>query len=206
MRPTSDQRGPPAHVTAIAVLVALAVGAVTGYWLRPAPSPPDRDQPGPTGWTQGVPTGYAQSEYGAAAAAMNHLVTLYYQGVAADERDRVLGVVGADGAEEWLDEHITEAVGPDEDAEWPVGRTGAIGYEVVSHDDTESTVEIWLGGSVAGDGPWGLRAVPGRVARMALAWEEGDWRVSRAQLLEVTEEMEERLDAYGEVWHVPAAP
>lgn len=205
MRPTSDQRGPPAHVTAIAVLVALAVGTATGYWLRPAPVAPDPDRPGPTRWADGVPTGYARSRDGAASAAINHLVTLYGQGVARDEREGVLDVVAADGALERLDSHITEAQGPDADPDWPAARGGGLGYHVASYDDDRATVEVWLAASAAGGDMWGLREVAGRVARVELTWEGGDWRIAYAGLLQVDDELETRMEDYEAVWHVPAS-
>lgn len=204
-QPPSEVRLGRMAVFVVIVVVAMIVGATVGYWLRPAPALPELDGPGPTGWTDGVPTGYARTRKGAASAAINHLVALYDQGVARDQRDRVLGVVAADGAVDRLDAHITEAQGPNADPDWPTARGGGLGYHVVSYTDDRATVEVWLAASAAGGDMWGLREVAGRVTRVELAWGDGDWRIAYARLLQVDEEVEARMEDYEEVWHVPAS-
>lgn len=192
--------------TVVAGLVVLMVGVGTGYWLQPATDPAERVDrgPGPNQRSDGVATGYARNEKGAAAAAMNHLVALYDDAVAQADRGRVLDVVAAEGARDWLNAHITEAMGPDADEEWPVARGGAVGYDVAAYDDDEAIVEVWVAASAAGGDVWGLRETPGRVGELELVWQDDDWRVNRARLLEVDDDTEARMGRYDEVWHVPA--
>lgn len=205
--PGEPRRGRGLRLAALVVVVAVIAA---GAWLAgrtTAPSPSGEAQgPGPTGTEAGVPVGYAHTEAGAAAAALNLLAALYGPGLDPEQQDRVLGVLAADGAKEWITDHLAEidARPLPEDFEGRVWRWAPVGYDVTSYSDDTAVVEVW--GSTARTSQTGRSFAnnAGLLTRMELVWESGDWRVSQVGAPELPREgLDEDLDAMDGVWHAP---
>lgn len=206
--PGQAARSGPWRLLAVVVLVAVvAAGAwLAGRATAPTGTSDDPAGPGPTGSEAGVPVGYAHSEAGAAAAALNLLAALYGPGLDPEQQERVIGVLAADGADEWITDHLAEidARPLPEDFQGRVWRWAPVGYDVTSYSDDTAVLEVWSTSSRTSHTGRSLESGATLISRTELVWERSDWRVSRVGAIEEGREgLDEDLDAMEGVWHAP---
>lgn len=189
-------------------LVVVLVGAAAwlgGRATATSPAQADTRGPGPTSTEAGVPVGYANSQAGAVAAALNLLAALYGPGLDPDQQDRVIGMLAADGAEEWITDHLREidAHPLPEEFHGRVRRWAPVGYAVTSYSDERAVVRVWSTASRTSQTGRTLESGATLVSSLELVW-RGDWSISRARVLgEGQEGLDEELDGMGRVWHAP---
>lgn len=161
-----------------------------------APTAPSGERP-VSGVEQGVPTGYARTEQGAASAAANYAVALGGEGMfRAETRQAILDTVYAPDAAArqgpeldrlYTDPGFLGRVGLDEDGAAPAGMTFVsrvvpVGTRVVEFEEdagTTAVVEVWqislLG--MAGEGSTNPVTEAWYTNTIELSWLDDDWKV-----------------------------
>lgn len=189
-------RPPTPKLVAISVLLLLIGGVVGRLTAQPTlPATPGsnggesatQNLDGPTRSENGVPTGFANTEAGAIAAATAYTSVLDGSTVLSpDERDAALDVIAASQARDRLGNALgsssavlEDALGltPDALADPDfVARAVPAGYRVVSLSPDAATVEVWgtavfvAPGRQASSNQWSTVTVE-------LAWERDDWKL-----------------------------
>lgn len=213
---TADRRRRswPALVAA-AVLGLIVLGATLVALLNPQPSAPPESssvQTGPTRLEAGVPVGYARTDQGAAAAALNYSAALLGT-LTVDERARAAALEVAAATPESaavLDRAIVEAHSrPITDpaigtAHW---RWAPLGYDVTAARGDRAEVLVWVTLSQSRElhdrgGELELDAVAGLLT-WRLVWSEGDWRVGDLEHRPWHELTPAHLRSLSEVRHAP---
>lgn len=197
------------RMLAVVLLVAL-VGAAAwlgGRATATRPSEANARGPGPIATEAGVPVGYAHSEAGAAAAALNLLAALYGPGLDPEQQPRVIDVLAADGADDWITDHLADlgAHPLPEDFQGRVWRWSPVGYDLTAYRGDRAVVTVW--GSTARTSQTGQSFTDNAalLTRTELVWEDGDWRISRVGAPQLPREgLADELETTGGVWHGPA--
>lgn len=156
------------------------------------PTAPTGEQP-VTGRTDGIPSGFPQTEQGAQSAAANYAVALGSADMFdPDRRNAILSTVIAPSAlnafRSSLDAAYTPAsfaeLGLEEDGRPPEGltfisRTTPVGTRVTEYTPTTATVEVWCSGllGLAGEGSTKPVTDGWYTVTMRLDWADGDWKV-----------------------------
>lgn len=218
-QPPSPGRRPPASpgrsmVTIVGVVVLLVAAIVFANQARDdddtadGGAPPEaRAQPtAPTGElpvdgaTNGIPSGFPQTEQGAQSAAANYAVALGGTGMFnATERETIVSTISSAAARDELlasfdaayDEALNATIGLDADGAAPEGstfvnRTLPVGSGVESYSPTTAEVSVWCSGLV------GIAGLDSRnpvrtswfTMHLTLTWEDGDWKVTTTEQTE----------------------
>ncbi len=177
----------------VAVVVAALVGFLLGAALdgggesKVAPNP----TPGPHGFTFGVPTGFAHSAPGAAAALFTYSAALGDPRLLVDpsRRKQVLSALATDRCAATFAGRSATAL--EVARRGPLGRSLAAGartiyfatpiaYRVVSYTTSEAVIEGWGVSVVGNDEGLAPQAAWGKTLT-TLRWERGDWRVDAVE-------------------------
>jgi hypothetical protein len=181
--PGGRRRPVTTGATLLAVVLLLAGGIAIGRAGSPA-EPQVQAGPGPARLVDGVPVGYARSEEGAVAAAVNLNVLLDGEMLAASapRRIEILDLVAARASRDTLLQQYaqTVAAAPDEGAVAGGTRRVPAGYRVRTHSPREAVVDVW--------GTWAVTTADGLdpnaawgTSRIRLLWEQDDWRVASVE-------------------------
>ncbi|WP_103504441.1 hypothetical protein [Streptomyces sp. SM14] len=191
----------------------------------PAPTAPSGEDPVGTS-TEGIPTGFPQTEQGAESAAANYAVALGGEGMFVTETRRAIveTVYTAGAAEEqgpelervYTDAQFLERVGLDQNAAPPEGMTFVarvvpVGTTAIEYSDETATVNVWFTSlfGVAGESSVNPVTEAWYTNTFDLRWEDGDWKVvdfsqaegpvpvGRDQRASTAEEMAEASEQYG---------
>ncbi len=144
--------------------------------------------------TNGIPSGFAQTEQGAESAAANFSVALGGEGMFnPDERQAIVDAISSSSSRDELQSsfagdytaELNDSIGLDaegavtEDSHTFVNRTVPIGTSVQSYEDTTAEVSVWCSGLF---GMAGLDSqTPVRTSwftvHFTMVWEDADWKV-----------------------------
>jgi hypothetical protein len=143
----------------------------------------------------GVPSGFAQSEQGAASAAANFAVALGGDRMfARDSREAVVDAVYTPDtaakvkarSERAYSPEVLESLGLDAEGNAPEGqtfvsRTVPVGTEVRTFSDSDATVAVWYTGLIgmAGGGSENPVRTTWQTWTFELVWTGSDWRIAR---------------------------
>lgn len=193
--PAAPGRGPKV-VLAAGVAVVLALGGFVagrtsgrpaGDDPAPSPSPQAQAFRGPTRFENGVPLGYAQSQEGAVAAAVNFAGVITSQraldreGYTAAIR-RISAPDAADAQVQKVEpflESLEERKLPTK-AELGIGvaiRYAPLAFQVAAFDGDTATVKVW-GANVVGVEQESLPVAVWGTTTIRLRWVDGDWRMT----------------------------
>lgn len=234
----SNRRSLTTVVSIMLILIAAIVFANrAGDGENRAADPVDDSRPesqptSPTGElpvdssTNGIPTGFPQTEQGAESAAANYAVALGGEGMFnAESRQAIVSTVYAsDAAAErgpeleriYSDPAFLERVGLTESGAVPAGMTFVarivpVGTKVVAYEDASATVEVWYTSlfGLAGTESTNPVTEAWYTNTFELSWLDGDWKVrdfeqtdgpvpvGRDQRASTAEEMAEASEQYG---------
>lgn len=172
-------------------LLVLVIGFLIGRATAPGGSSPGvairpRD-PGPTRLVSGVPVGYAHTEEGAAAAALNYgAVAARREFLNSRRRKIILGIAATPAfareyerlASPGLAAALRGPLGQGFKAGAPtIYQSAPLAYRVVSYTPQRATISGWgiaLSGNTIGFAP----QVDFETTTSTLTWSDGDWKVS----------------------------
>jgi len=170
-------------IALVAVAAAFLIGRLTG---DDGGSAPPQASAGPANVEAGVPVGYAHSEAGAVAAALNYgAVAARDDFLTAERRKRVLDLVATPGFAMRFESKAAPAYRLA--LQGPLGqglRTGAptvslsapLAYKVVSYTPSRAVIAGWgvaVSGNTAGFKP----QIDFQTTRSVLVWRDGDWKL-----------------------------
>ncbi|SOD65924.1 hypothetical protein SAMN06297387_1247 [Streptomyces zhaozhouensis] len=210
-QPSSQDRRPPSSpgrsmITIVAVVVLLVAAIVFANQARDddresageGPDGPRAQATAPTGElpvdgaTNGIPSGFAQTEQGAQSAAANYAVALGGTGMFnATERDTIVSTISSDQTRDELLESLAaeygglnESIGLDAEGAAPEGntfvnRTLPIGSTTESYSATTAEISVWCAGlfGLAGLDSQSPVRTSWFTMRLTLTWEDSDWKV-----------------------------
>lgn len=169
----------------LAIVVAVGLGIGLGFILDSGPSHLDvisetPSGPGPTDEVNGLPVGYARTEEGAVAAAVNF--NLLAAGDRVLDRDAMSSAMEALAAPSWRQEAARQADSGYSFLSTTYGRDAEVSAAVVrfrlsDYTPESAVVDLWTVTLLSGelrpnvDEVWGIVTI-------SLTWVEGDWRVT----------------------------
>lgn len=168
-----------------ALIIGLGVGVLVGFLLSKEPdasvqSPPQSAGPGPSTEVGGIPTGYAQTEEGAVAAAANFNLLSGRDDLLS--REALTSAMQTFAAPSWKTdaakqaengyEYVVETYGDDADVS-----TAVLRYDVSEYSANQAVVKLWTVTLLSGSARPNVDEVWG-IVTINLEWVDGDWRVS----------------------------
>lgn len=187
----ANRSGFGALALSLAALLVLAVGFLLGRATAPGRTSPGRSlqtrNPGPTRIVSGVPVGYAHSEEGAVAAALNYgAVAARKEFLNPSRRRVILGIAAIPAfardyerlAAPGLAAALRGPLGQGFRAGVPtVYESAPLAYKVISYTPQRAVISGWgmaLSGNTSGFAP----QVDFETSRSTLVWSSGDWKLS----------------------------